>query len=172
MALMWGNFMIENALEDLRGALARGQWRVAALATARAVNGGLRSVLSAHGVSPLPPDPELLNRLDLLPSGYPRVGLLAERLFATSVTNEVEARHLLTVLQEYVAEVRAASRGEAYPSSFDSADGWQRTLDICYDLLRLGAYLDQQLPLDEAQDLLSSGGVQPHTRARVTALEA
>ncbi|MFY1632136.1 DUF6001 family protein [Solwaraspora sp. WMMB335] len=172
MALMWGNFMIENALEDLRGALDRGQWRVAALTTARAVNGGLRALLSAYGVSPLPPDPELLHRLDLLPGGYRRIRVLAERLYATSATTEEEAGGLLTVMGEYVAEIRTASGGEAFPSSFESAHGWQRTLDIGYDLLRLGAYLDQQLPLDEAQDLLSSGGVQPHARAGAAAQEA
>ncbi|MDM4722002.1 hypothetical protein QTQ03_21310 [Micromonospora sp. WMMA1363] len=164
MALMWGNFMIENAMEDLQGALDRKQWGVAALTTARAVNGGLRALLSAHGVSPLPPDPELLPRLDLLPGTYPQIRVLAERLYATVATSEEDARRLLTLLREYITEIRSASGGEAFPSSFDSADGWQRTLDIGYDLLRLGAYLDQQLPLDEAQDLLSSGGVQPHAR--------
>ncbi|WP_019871801.1 hypothetical protein [Salinispora oceanensis] len=171
MALMWGNFMIENALEDLRGALDRKQWRVAALTTVRAVNGGLRALLSAHGVNPLPPDPELLHRLDLLPDGHSRIRVLAERLYATVATTEEDARLLLALLHEYVTDIRKASGGAAFPSSFDSADGWQRTLDIGYDLLRLGAYLDQQLPLDEAQDLLSSGGVQPHARAGATAQE-
>lgn len=171
MALMWGNFMIENALEDLQGALDREQWRVASLTTVRAVNGGLRALLSAHGVSPLPPDPELLHRLDLLPDGHSHIRVLAERLYATVATTEEEARLLLTLLHEYVTNIRKASGGEAFPSSFDSADGWQRTLDIGYDLLRLGAYLDQQLPLDEAQDLLSSGGVQPHARAGAAAAQ-
>lgn len=171
MALMWGNFMIENALEDLQGALDREQWRVAALTTVRAVNGGLRALLSAHGVSPLPPDPELLHRLDLLPDGHSHIRVLAERLYATVATTEEDARLLLTLLHEYVTNIRKASGGGAFPSSFDSADGWQRTLDIGYDLLRLGAYLDQQLPLDEAQDLLSSGGVQPHARAGAAAQE-
>ncbi|MEV4640571.1 hypothetical protein AB0J80_24835 [Actinoplanes sp. NPDC049548] len=158
MALIWANVMIENAVEDLRGALDQQQWGVAALTTARAVNGGLRALLSAHGVSPLPPDPELLHRLDLVPVTPARIRVLAERLYASAMPD-------IRLLQDFVTEVRAASGGGAFPSSFDSPDGWQRTLDIGYDWLRLGAYLDQELPLDEAQDLLSSGGVQPHVAA-------
>ncbi|GIF23854.1 putative nucleotidyltransferase [Actinoplanes tereljensis] len=155
MALVWGNVMVENAVEDLRGALDREQWRVAALATARAVNGGLRALLCAFGVSPLPSDPELIGGLDMLPAPQPRIAELARQLSRPGSRGEE--------LPEFIAAVRAASGGDAFPSSFDSADGWQRTLDIGYDWLRLGAYLDQQLPLDEAQDLLSSGGAQPHT---------
>lgn len=162
MALVWGNVLVENALEDLRGALDRGQWRVAALATTRAVNGGLRALLCSCGVSPLPADPELIHRLDLLPEPRPRIAQLARELLRTTVDDEDGARRLLADLTEFVTAVRAACGGEAFPSSFDSADGWQHTLDIGYDWLRLGAYLDQQLPLDEAQDLLSSGGAQPH----------
>ncbi|GAA2634900.1 hypothetical protein [Paractinoplanes durhamensis] len=154
MALVWGNIMVENAVEDLRGALDREQWRVAALATTRAVNGGLRALLCSYGVSPLPSDPELIAGLDLLPDPQPRIAQLAHQL--TSGGGD---------LAEFIAAVRAAAGGEAFPSSFDSADGWQHTLDIGYDWLRLGAYLDQQLPLDEAQDLLASGGAQPHTKA-------
>ncbi|MEU4243748.1 hypothetical protein [Actinoplanes sp. NPDC026619] len=178
MALIWGNVMVENAVEDLRGALDREQWRVAALATARAVNGGLRALLCAHGVSPLPSDPELIGCLDLLPAPQPRIAELARRLSNADPRGhdlpnadhrgDEPARRLPDAgnrgdeLAEFIAAVRAAAGGEAFPSSFDSADGWQRTLDIGYDWLRLGAYLDQQLPLDEAQDLLSSGGAQPH----------
>jgi hypothetical protein len=160
MALVWGNIMVENACEDLYGALDREQWGVAALATARAVNGGLRALLCAHGVSPLPSDPELIHRLDLLPQPQPRIAELARRL-----SDGAPDRDLLAA---FITEVRAASGGDAFPSSFDSADGWQHTLDIGYDWLRLGAYLDQQLPLDEAQDLLSSGGAQPHTTTQET----
>ncbi|GAA0570322.1 hypothetical protein GCM10010172_63440 [Paractinoplanes ferrugineus] len=158
MALVWGNVMVENAVEDLRGALDREQWGVAALATARAVNGGLRALLCAHGVSPLPSDPDLIHRLDLLPTPQPRIAELARSLS--------DGTPDLTALAEFVTAVRAATGGDAFPSSFDSADGWQHTLDIGYDWLRLGAYLDQQLPLDEAQDLLSSGGAQPHTTTK------
>ena len=160
MALVWGNVMVENACEDLRGALDREQWRVAALAAARAVNGGLRALLCAYGVSPLPSDPELIAGLGLIPAPPPRIGELARRLSAGATP----ADRLLDEVTEFVTEVRHAAGGDAFPSSFDSADGWQTTLDIGYDWLRLGAYLDQQLPLDEAQDLLSSGGAQPHTK--------
>ena len=49
-----------------------------------------------------------------------------------------------------------------FPSSFQAASGWRATLDIGYEWLRLGAYLDSALPVDEARDLLTSGGAQPH----------
>lgn len=172
MALIWGNVMVENACEDLRGALDRGQWRVAALAATRAVNGGIRVLLCAYGVSPLPSDPELIHRLDLLPDPHHRIVVLARRLTHTIPGNQADGRRLFAELTEFVTAIRAAAGGDVFPSSFDSADGWQDTLDIGYDWLRLGAYLDQQLPLEEAQDLLSSGGTQPHTPATTSATEA
>lgn len=168
MALVWGNVMVENALEDLRGALDRQQWQVAASTTARAVNGGLRALLCSYGISPLPADPDLLPCLDMVPGLPARIRTLAVRLYRAVVTEAAEAHAVLAAVQEFIAEIRTASGGAGFPSSFDSADGWQRTLDIGYDWLRLGAYLDQQLPLDEAQDLLSSGGAQPHIPATTT----
>jgi hypothetical protein len=58
--------------------------------------------------------------------------------------------------------VREIAGGTQFPASFDSREQWRRTLDISYDWLRPAAYLDTELPLDEARDLLGSGGQQPH----------
>ncbi|GAA3990189.1 hypothetical protein GCM10022247_06040 [Allokutzneria multivorans] len=160
MTLVWSNVLIENAKEDLTGALDRQQWRVAELVTRRMVQVSLRSLLSAYGVNPLPPDDDLVRRLDLLPD----TGLAApaRELESVRVSTPEEGRSALKRLEEFVAAVRAITGAGLFPSSFDSADTWRSTLDIGYDWLRLGAYLDADLPLTEAQDLLSSGGAQPH----------
>jgi len=68
---------------------------------------------------------------------------------------------VLNELDALVAAVRSASGSPAFPASFDTARAWDDTLAIGYDWLRLGAYLDADLPIDEARDLLASGGAQP-----------
>ncbi|MFB9904331.1 hypothetical protein [Allokutzneria oryzae] len=160
MTLVWSNVLIENAREDLTGALDRGQWRVAEVITRRMVQVSLRSLLSAYGVNPLPPDDDLVRRLDLLPGTA--LATTARELESVRVGSPEEGTDALERLDTFVAGVRAVTGAGLFPSSFDSADTWRSTLDIGYDWLRLGAYLDADLPLTEAQDLLSSGGAQPH----------
>ena len=52
-----------------------------------------------------------------------------------------------------------------FASSFASREQWQETLRYGYQSLRMAGYLDAYLELDEARDLLSSGGTQPAARA-------
>ncbi|OKI06235.1 hypothetical protein A6A06_37690 [Streptomyces sp. CB02923] len=164
MTLVWSNVLVENAREDLVGALDRAQWSVAQLSARRMVRFALRGVLSAHAVNPLPPDSEVVRRLSLLPAGADtdeiRAG--AAELEVLTIASDDEGAAALAALDGFVALVRRATGADSFPSSFDSADGWRQTLEIGYDWLRLGAHLNADLPIDEASDLLSSGGAQPH----------
>jgi hypothetical protein len=166
MALCWSNVLIENAREDLAGALDRGQWRVAELAAGRALAAGLRGLLSAYGVNPLPADSEVLRRLSLLPAGVGQIKAAAESLAERTIAGPGEGAAVRTDLDDFVKLVRQAVGANSFPSSFQSAGGWQATLEVGYDWLRLGAYLDSALPIDEARDLLTSGGAQPHGATR------
>ncbi|MFI0907705.1 hypothetical protein ACH4TE_29960 [Streptomyces sioyaensis] len=164
MILVWSNVLVENAREDLVGALDREQWSVAELSARRMLRFALRGVLSAYGVNPLPPDSEVVRALSLLPAGPHTDGIraAARRLETLRVDSVAQGSAALTALDDFVALVRQATGAHSFPSSFGSSDGWRQTLEIGYDWLRLGAHLDADLPLDEASDLLSSGGAQPH----------
>jgi hypothetical protein len=162
MAVVWSNVLIENAREDLAGALDRRQWQVAELAVGRALTVGLRGLLSAYGVNPLPPDCEVLRRLSLLPAGISQIQQAAEGLAERTVDGPGEGEAARADLDDFVTLVRQVVGADLFPSSFQSARGWQATLDIGYDWLRLGAYLDSAVPIDEARNLLTSGGAQPH----------
>ncbi|MFF4738644.1 hypothetical protein ACFY2W_22575 [Streptomyces sp. NPDC001262] len=164
MTLVWSNVLVENAREDLVGALDREQWSVAQLSARRMLRFALRGVLSSYAVNPLPPDSEVVRRLSLLPGGarLDTIRAQAPHLESLTIASGAQGTAALAELDGFVALVRGATGAERFPSSFDSSDGWRQTLEVGYDWLRLGAHLNADLPLDEAGDLLSSGGAQPH----------
>jgi hypothetical protein len=166
MALVWSNVLAENALEDLDGALALGQWPVAQASVRWLLCACLRALFSAHGVHPLPGDPELVHCLPMLPDTTAGIRDRARRLAEVTVTDRAGGEAARDGLTALLADIRADTGAGAFPSSFHSSGGWQATLDIGYDWLRLGAFLDSALPLDEARDLLTSGGTQPHLGTR------
>jgi hypothetical protein len=163
MALVWSNVLIENATEDLTGARGREQWRVAELLVRRVLQVSLRGLFSAYGVHPLPPDSDLVRRLSLLPKEFREVRELARDLENVAITSAIEAESATAMVERFVSLVRSETGAGLFPASFLSAQQWQATLDLGHDWLRLGAFFDADLPLDEARDLLVSGGVQPHT---------
>ncbi|MFF3409158.1 hypothetical protein ACFYW8_23725 [Streptomyces sp. NPDC002742] len=162
MALVWSNVVVENAVEDVTGALRRGQWRVAELTARRAVHAALRGLLSAHGVNPLPADSDLVRRLDLLPSATRPIGVRAGELLLCAVDSAKDGDALLGELRFFIALVRGAVGADSFPHSFDSADTWRATLQLGHDWLRIGAHLGAELPIEEARDLLAGNGAQPH----------
>jgi hypothetical protein len=161
MTLMWSNVLVENAREDLSGAVARNQWRVAELSAHRVVLVCARGLLSAYGVNPLPPDSDVVRRLSLLPAETGPIRELAETIVARRLDSPAAAQRVLGELDGLVSATRTVTGAQVFPSSFDSARAWDRTLAIGYDWLRLGAYLDADLPIEEARDLLGNGGRQP-----------
>ncbi|MEU0431654.1 nucleotidyltransferase domain-containing protein [Streptomyces sp. NPDC006290] len=162
MALVWSNVVVENAVEDLTGALQRGQWRVAELTARRAVHAALRGLASAHGVNPLPADADLVRRMDLLPPTTRPIGVRAGELLQLGVDSAKDGDALLGELRFFIALVRGAVGADSFPLSFDSADTWRATLQLGHDWLRIGAHLGAELPIEEARDLLSGNGTQPH----------
>ena len=166
MALVWSNVLVENAREDLAGALQRGQWRVAELTARRALQAALRGLFSSYGVNPLPADSDLIRRLTLLPSGTRQIRGLATRLDQLTIDTPEHGSAVLAELEAFVDLVRGITGADAFPDSFDSADGWRATLEIGYDWLRLGAHLGADLPIQEARDLIASNGAQPHLSAQ------
>ena len=185
LTLVWSNIVLENAREDLTGALKDGQLAVARIAAHRLVAMTVRVLLSAYGIHPLPADvaPAVTVRR-LLPRDARSTEVVAalERASTIELDNAAgdsqpvtEAMAVLDGLVDLVRDLAGgggdsagggdnSARGGAFPASFDSRVQWRRTLDISYDWLRIGGFLDSDLPIDEAADLLTSGGAQPHVR--------
>ncbi|SMC52255.1 hypothetical protein [Lentzea albidocapillata] len=162
MAQVWSHIMIENAREDLSGALDGGQREVARTSGLRLLHHACRALLSACGTSPLPPDAAIVARLGALtavPAELAAQAAAVERELAGDGWELWAER-----LDKLVAGVRDLVRAEVFPASFDSAAAWEATLRIGHDWIRLGAYLDADFPIEEARDLLTSGGAQPHRR--------
>jgi hypothetical protein len=162
MAQVWSHIMIENAREDLHGALDGGQREVARTSGLRLLHHACRALLSACGMSPLPPDAAIVTRLRALtvvPADLAAQAVAVERALAGD-----EWELWAECLDKLVAGVRDLVRAEVFPASFDSAAAWEATLRIGHDWIRLGAYLDADFPIEEARDLLTSGGAQPHRR--------
>ncbi|ADG97802.1 AMP-dependent synthetase and ligase [Segniliparus rotundus DSM 44985] len=172
MNLIWSNVVVENAREDLAGAVKSGQWRVADLAKSRLVGVLVRVIASACGASPLPADVAALSTASrLLPESLPGrgelLGVMEEAVSTTFSGSDAimeEAASKIALLDDLVRRVRAFS-GCEFPASFHSREQWGQTLESGYNWLRMGSYLNADLPLDEARDLLESGGRQPHKNA-------
>ncbi|MFI9505047.1 AMP-binding protein [Nocardia sp. NPDC052566] len=170
--LIWSNIVLENAREDLAGAVKDAQGGVADIAAHRMIAMGVRVLLSACGIHPLPADVAPAATLRrLLPFGVTRrAALLAtlesaeQQRFSELIAAGGDTIAAVTVLDEFVTSVRSVAGGVGFPASFDSGEQWRRTLAVGYDWLRVAGYLDTELPLDEARDLLTSGGRQPHLR--------
>jgi hypothetical protein len=167
MSLIWANVMVENAREDLVGAIKHSQWRTADAAARRMFAQACRSVLNAFGFSPpaAPEDaPLLIATLPDVPADIRREAATLARMAPPSGGRA--ANLLLSRLDDFVKRTRDVSDAVLFPSSFVSAQAWQRTLEHGYDWIRLGAYLDADFPIEEARDLISSGGLQPVLKAR------
>lgn len=170
--LVWSNIVLENAREDLSGAVKNAQGGVADISAHRLIAMGVRVLLSAFGIHPLTADVDPAATVArLLP---PHAARRSEILTALAAAQQVRFSELLAtegdtlgglaVLDDFVALVRMVAGGSDFPASFDSREQWRRTLAISYDWLRIAGYLNTELPLDEARDLLASGGQQPHLR--------
>ncbi|WP_156686410.1 AMP-binding protein [Mycobacterium sp. Marseille-P9652] len=163
-ALMLANMVLENAREDFDGAVKDEQWRVTSLCARRIAVMAVRILASAWGITPLPGDPVLFDTLEQLVPGHRDLARTARDLVHLPIRDRDGALRAQSELDTFVARVRQATGGEAFPASFASREEWQRTLRRGYQWLRMGAYLDADVELDETRDLLASGGAQPGER--------
>lgn len=163
MQCVWGNVMIENAREDMLGALSQSQWGTFRTTAHRMLRKACNAVLSSYGISPLPPEDEAPLHVARLAEISKELGTeIVELATGLQVEDREQAETALRALDDLMPRLRDATGREMFPSSFTSADGWRSTLDVGYDWVRLGGYLDSDFPLEEARDLIASGGRQPH----------
>lgn len=166
MTLVWSNVVIENAVEDAVGARGAAQWGAVGWAVRRVVREACLVVASAHGVYPVPALNDVSSTLKLLPALEPEV--VDEVLRLEREQDPTDRRSADDVMARAASVALALRRHvgmHAFPESFSSASAWRETLELGYDWIRLGAYLDAAFPIDQARDLIASGGAQPTERA-------
>lgn len=155
MALMWSNVIVENALEDARGAVKENQWGVFSVVLRRCVRYICIAVISAFGVAPWPPAEEalsVLSRLRLVSKELAEQAGFLES--APVVGSSGEALALLSSVEHLVGALRQFTDTELFPASFEGGVGWRDTLALGNDWLRLSAYLGVTPPKEEAQDMV------------------
>lgn len=160
MAQVWANVEIENAREDLRGALNAAQWGVVRTTAHRMLRRACVVALTAYGVYPLPlPEagPYTLQDVRDLPQDIKNMALTLEREVQAGELDSKLPQATLELLEDFVEMIRRDTFGEDFPACFLDDNGWNRTLEIGYDWVRLGAYLDAEFPIEEAHDLLTAG---------------
>jgi hypothetical protein len=167
MAHVWSNVMIENAREDLTGALAQQQWGVAEISAHRMLLHACRVLLSAYGVSPLPPDSAIVERLRQLPQVPDNLATLAETISRNLnlIDSPRQGGAIADSLEAFVGRLRKVTGADLFPASFESSEEWNQTIQIGHDWVRIGAFLDSDFPIEEARDLFHTGGAQPHVVA-------
>lgn len=172
MAQVWANVEIENAREDMEGALKAEQWGVVRATAYRMIRRACVVTQTAYGIHPLPlPDagPYRIQDIRDLPPEIKNTALTLEADIQSGPLDEKLDDSTLQLLDQFIEMIRRNTYGEDFPSCFIDDDGWNRTLEIGYDWVRLGAYLDADFPIEEARDLLAAGGQQPVMREVVDA---
>lgn len=157
MALVWANVFAENAREDALGAIAARQWGLFEVSVYRVLRDACRVHAGLVGAFPLPSKEEAYSHLRWL--GEVPDDLLAELTEverAAHFVDETTAREVLDRADRCVLRLREGSAAALLPRSFTSARGWRETIEVGYDWVRLGAYVDADFPIEEARDLLGS----------------
>jgi len=157
MALLYVNMVIENAREDALGAIDAAQWRVFERSVKRMLRFSCLAMLSSYGISPLPSVEEVyesLAQLERAPVELRDRIIEFERTLRADDRNE--ALSSLARIDAIISQMRFNTQGSIFPPSFESAAGWQKTLNMGFDWARLGAFLDAQFPLEQARDLIQS----------------
>lgn len=156
----WANMEIENAREDAVGALKAKQWGVFERAARRMLKETCAAALSAYGVNPLPPNEEIVLRLQSveMPSSDIKTKIL-ELDQQLLVDNEETASSMLESVNKIVLQMRDLTKSHM-PSCFDSSDAWQETITIGYEWACLAVHLRAKIPKAMLK-LVALGGQQP-----------
>lgn len=165
MSLVWSNVMIENAFEDIEGALKADQLAVVNWTFGRVIKEVALALLSAQGAVPLPPREEAVTHVIRSNGPFGEVREIIDRLVNSGQAESIaEARRTFDLVKRLVDSARHAMGFEDFPKSFEASANWYATTDIGYDWVRMGAYLQSDFPIEEARDLLSRHGDQPDER--------
>lgn len=147
MALAFANMEIENAKEDAMGATSARQWLVLERSIRRMLRSACAAALSTCGVQPLPKGEEMFVQVAGLLSAAPAfAAALIDFDTSLLVEDAADAQRAWQRAQELAATLRTLSPSGAFPASFDSAADWIKTLEIGYDWIRLGAYVEAAAP--------------------------
>ncbi|WP_315724859.1 MULTISPECIES: nucleotidyltransferase domain-containing protein [unclassified Bradyrhizobium] len=158
MALLYVNMVIENAREDALGAMDGAQWRVFERSVKRMLRFACFAMLSSYGINPLPPVEEVYGIVEELKQAPPALRAhIIEFERTLRIEDKQSALSALRRMDAIASEMRQNTKGSVFPSSFESASGWQQTLNMGFDWARLGAFLDAKFPLEQARDLIQSG---------------
>jgi hypothetical protein len=162
MNLIYANVIIENAREDVLGSFDAGQWRVMERAGRAMLRYACMAVLSAQGIHPAPAVEDLLSEAATAERVTPELrARMLDLDRELRVDDHASARRMVDLLDALVRDIRDVTKTSLFPRCFSSAGEWQRAIDIGYDWIILGAHLDADFPLDEARDVIATGGGQP-----------
>lgn len=155
VAHVWANLMIENSIEDVRGALHARQWSTLQAALTRLMRETATAVITACGVYPLPPVEEICLQLQHV-AALPRAltATICEISLRAPARNVSEARASVATALQVATRVRRRFCFASFPASFKSARAWQATLELGYDWARMAAYLNATFPLEEVREML------------------
>ena len=131
----------------------------------RIVTMAVRILASAWGVTPLPGDPVLVEGLGTLIPEHPDLAATARRLVRLCVHDHDEALDARAEIDQFVSDVQAATGGDMFPLVVRLARTVAGDPQVRVPVAADGRIPRAYLELDEARDLLSSGGAQPSARA-------
>lgn len=166
ISLIFINIVVENTWEDFYGALKNEQWSVCEHRLREMVRHFCMLLLCSFGLAPDPPLEDIYEDLIYY--------LKNTKKFENDLMNEIlsfepviirnadEANELKDKVEVILKKVRNIITNDLFPNCFDSEDDWQKALDLAYDWVRMSAYVDSKFPVEEARDLLATGGGQPH----------
>jgi predicted nucleotidyltransferase len=166
VTLVYTNMIIENILEDFYGAMKNEQWSTCEDRLRIMIRQVCFLILCSYGVTPPPPlrnimDDSiysLINQPDVDPN-FISEALSIEPII---INNKEDAQLNLKKIDNFIRRARDLVSANLFPNCFGSEDEWQKALDLAYDWVRMGAYVVSLFPVEEARDLLSTGGKQPH----------
>jgi hypothetical protein len=164
--LVFINIVIENTWEDLVGGIENEQWALCGHRLREMVRSVCLLALCASGLAPRPPIEDVYDDLVYYflnsPGVDPDLQNAIRDLGPIRIRNRQEAEAVSEKLRAVVKQAKQLINCDIFPTCFESEQQWQEALDMGYDWVRLSAYLDSDFPIEEARDLLSTGGAQPH----------
>lgn len=168
ITLVWENMEFENTMEDYIGAVENQEWKFCDHRLREIIQHICFILMCSYGVAPLPPLVDVYDdAFSFLVYIFGRKNEITKQLMKLNtcrIESEENASECINKIKSIIRTVRRYINADVFPDCFSSEKKWQDALDIGYDWVRLGAYVDSNFPIEEARDLLSTGGKQPHIK--------